>query len=311
MAIRKYRPAVIHLNSSLNRRAFWRDMLYVIVARLNGVKALYQVHGGALSTFVGTSPARRNLLRRLLSLPHVVVVLSERELAAQRELVPEQDIRLIPNAIDTTPYLHLPLRRYSAARPLELIYLGRLAPEKGIYELLHALAMARSQGAEARLCIVGSGTEQARLKRTADRLQLSSSVTFAGAAFGVAKLELLSRADVLTLPSYSEGLPYALLEGMAAGKTVLVTPVGAIPDVVTAGQHGLLVPPRDITALASAIVSLAANRATLESTGAACRQRVATQYSMERLVGNFTALYEELLSTRQLPAEARCVDIET
>src|SRR5690349_7119909 len=46
MAIRKYRPAVIHLNSSLNRRAFWRDMLYVIVARLNGVKALYQVHGG-------------------------------------------------------------------------------------------------------------------------------------------------------------------------------------------------------------------------------------------------------------------------
>ncbi|HXC60427.1 MAG TPA: glycosyltransferase family 4 protein, partial [Steroidobacteraceae bacterium] len=291
-AIRRYRPAVVHLNSSLNRDAFWRDMIYVMVARLGGAKALYQVHGGSLSKFLGTSRLREGVLRRLLLLPSVVVVLSERELAAQRALVPKQNIKLIPNAIDTAPYLRLPLRQYSAASSLELIYLGRLTREKGLYELLQALAIARSQGAHARLCIVGSGVELARLKHSVERLQLSSAVTFAGAAFGVAKLDLLSRADVLALPSYSEGLPYALLEGMAAGKTVLVTPVGAIPDVVTAEQHGVLVPPRDVTALASAIVHLAANRANLASTGAACRQRVATQYSMEQLVRNFSALYD-------------------
>jgi glycosyltransferase involved in cell wall biosynthesis len=310
MAIRRLQPAVLHLNSSLNRGAFWRDMIYVLVARLNGVKALYQVHGGALSRFLGTGRVRRGLLRNLLSLPDVIVVLSERELAAHRQLVPEQNIRLIPNAIDTAPYLHLPLRRYAPGRPLELVYLGRLAREKGLYELLQALAIARSRAVDARLCIVGSGAEQARLKQTVDRLQLSTAVTFAGAAFGVAKLELLSRADVLALPSYSEGLPYALLEGMAAGKAVLVTPVGAIPDVVTAGVHGILVPPRDVTALATAIGTLAANRATLETTGAACRQRVATQYCMDQLVRNFSALYDGLLPSPELPADARCAEIE-
>jgi glycosyltransferase involved in cell wall biosynthesis len=307
LAIRKHRPAVIHLNSSLNRGAFWRDMVYVLVARINGVKALYQIHGGALSNFLGNGRARRNLLRRLLSMPDVVVVLSERELAAQRQLVPEQSIRLIPNAVDTAPFLQLPLRRYAPARPLELVYLGRLAREKGLYELLHALAIARSRGADARLCLVGSGAEQARLKQTVDRLQLASSVTFAGAAFGVAKLERLAQADVLALPSYSEGLPYSLLEGMAAGKAVLVTPVGAIPDVVTPGVHGLFVPPRDIEALASAITSLAADRASLERIGAACRQRVVSQYSMEQLVRNFTGLYEALLSGPEPPAVA-CVE---
>lgn len=308
MAIRRYKPAVVHLNSSLNRGAFWRDMVYTLVARLNGVKALYQVHGGSLAAFLGTSRLRRDVLRRLLSMPDVVVVLSERELAAQRQLVPDQDIRLIPNAIDTAPYLQLPLRRYSAAKPLELIYLGRLAREKGLHELLHALAIARSRGADARLCIVGSGAEQARLKQTVDRLQLAPAVTFAGAAFGVAKLELLSRADVLALPSYSEGLPYSLLEGMAAGKAVLVTPVGAIPDVVTMGVHGLFVPPRDAAALAAAIIELATSRASLERVGAACRQRVASQYSMDQLVRNFSGLYEELLATPELHANARCAE---
>jgi glycosyltransferase involved in cell wall biosynthesis len=308
MALRRYKPAVVHLNSSLNRGAFWRDMVYTMVTRLNGVKALYQVHGGSLTAFLGTSRARRGVLRRLLLLPDVVVVLSERELAAQRQLVPEQNIRLIPNAIDTAPYLQLPLRRYSASKPLELIYLGRLAREKGVYELLHALVIARSRGADARLCIVGSGAEQARLKQTVDRLQLTPAVTFAGAAFGVAKLELLSRADVLALPSYSEGLPYSLLEGMAAGKAVLVTPVGAIPDVVTMGVHGLFVPPRDVAALASAIVELATGRASLERVGAACRQRVASQYSMEQLVRNFSSLYEELLRAPELHADARCAE---
>jgi glycosyltransferase involved in cell wall biosynthesis len=308
LAIRRLKPSVMHLNSSLNNGAFWRDMVYVMVARLTGVKALYQIHGGSLSAFLGTARVRHVLLRKLLSLPDVVIVLAQRELAAHRQLVPQQNIRLIPNAIDTAPYLSLPLRRYSAGKPLQLIYVGRLAREKGLYELLQAVAIVRSQGLDARLCIVGSGSEQSRLKLTVDQLQLASSVTFAGAAFGVAKLELLSHADVLALPSYSEGLPYALLEGMAAGKAVLVTTVGAIPDVVTADVHGLLVPPRDTAALVEAIKRLIADRAVLERTGAACRHRVASHYSLEQLVRNFSSVYEELLPGPELQASPRCAD---
>jgi len=303
--IRSLRPAVVHFNTSMKRGAFWRDMIYVLVARLNGAKTLFQVHGGALESFVDGNRLKQLAVCRLLRLPDVIVVLSERELTAYRRLVPQQNIRLIPNAIDITAFLNLPLRRYVASRPLELIYLGRLAREKGLHELLQAMAIARSHGAQAHLSIVGSGAEEARLKQAVDRLHLATAVTFAGAAFGVAKLELLARADVMVLPSYSEGLPYSLLEGMAAGKPVIVTPVGAIPDVVTAGVHGLLVPPRDAAALAVAIVAMTAGRATLEATGTACRQRVASQYSLEHLVRNFSSLYQELMAVPEIQGSAR------
>jgi glycosyltransferase involved in cell wall biosynthesis len=100
---------------------------------------------------------------------------------------------------------------------------------------------------------------------------------------------------VLLLPTYHrEGLPYALLEGMAAGLVPVVTRVGAIPDVVEPDVHGLFVPPRDPEALARALDALAADRALLARMSGASRERVATSYSVERLAGDFTALYRVL-----------------
>ena len=121
-------------------------------------------------------------------------------------------------------------------------------------------------------------------------------MSFAGAIFGEAKLRLLAQADVLMLPSYHlEGLPYALLEGMAAGLVPIVTRVGAIPDVVTPGLHGLFVPPRDPQAVAAALETLHADRAALGRMGAAARERVKSHYSVDRVAGDFTVLYRVLV----------------
>lgn len=294
-AIRRHRPMLVHLNTSLNVNAFWRDLLYMIVARLHGIRVLYQVHGGALpGAFFGSSRLCRTLLRKILATPHTVVVLAESELAAYREFVPTQRIVLIPNAIDCAPYLALQ-RRTGADEPLQLIYLGRLAREKGLYELLQGLALARAENVPVRLTIVGSGAEQAQLRQAVTELQLDDTVSFAGALFGAAKLQLLAAADVLVLPSYSEGLPCAVLEGMAAGAAVIATGVGAIPDVVNDGQHGLLVPPRDARAIAAAIATLASDRVTLARMSTACRNRIAAAHSLERLAHNFGELYADLL----------------
>ena len=98
------------------------------------------------------------------------------------------------------------------------------------------------------------------------------------------------------LPSYHlEGLPYALLEGMAAGLVPIVTRVGAIPDVVTPEVHGLFVPPRDPQAVAAALETLHADRAALARMGAAARERVKSHYSVDRVAGDFTVLYRILV----------------
>src|SRR5690606_18106084 len=95
-------------------------------------------------------------------------------------------------------------------------------------------------------------------------------------------------------PSHSEGLPYALLEAMAAGTVPVVTAVGAIPEVVVDGVHGRLVPARDAQAVANALIELDRDRTALARMSRAARQRVAAGFSLERLALDFTQLYSRL-----------------
>ena len=112
--------------------------------------------------------------------------------------------------------------------------------------------------------------------------------------FGAHKSALFANSDVFVLASYAEGMPYALLESMAAGIPAIVTRVGAIPDVVEEGIHGLFVPLRDAKAIAQAIARLAEDRDLLTRMGVACRKQIARHYTAERVAGDLCRLYSEL-----------------
>jgi len=299
------RVDIVHLNTSLNRRAYWRDLAYLLVARLLGTRVLYQVHGGDLpERFSARHRWLPWMLRATLRLPEVIIVLARSELEAYRHFVPGTAIRLLPNGIDPQPYAQLE-RSPPAQKGLHLLYIGRLARDKGLFEALHGLRLARLQGAVAHLTIAGGGPDEAGLHKTVRDLHLEQAVSFVGPVFDAAKRQLLASADVLLLPSYSEGLPYALLEGMAAGLAAIATPVGAIPDVLIDHQHGLLVPPQDTHAIARAIALLAANPQLVARMGADSRQRIATAYSLRQLIRNFNQLYSELSAPRPSSAASR------
>ena len=290
--IRKRRPVLVHVNTSLNAGAFWRDLLYVLVSRLLGVQVVYQVHGGKLpQQFFGRSPVLQSLLRRMLMVPDAIVVLAEQELRAYRAFLPDRRVVLIANAVDSLAFASARTRRFGATGPLRLVYLGRLAREKGLYELLEAHALALASGADAHLTLIGAGPEEAGLRETVRRLEIGGAVHFAGAAFGRTKADLLGATDVFVLPSYAEGLPCALLEAMAAGNAVIATKVGAIPDVVIPALHGMLLPPRNVSAIVAAIGAMAADRTAVAHMQAACADHIATSYSLERFTASFTDLY--------------------
>lgn len=300
------RVDIVHLNTSLNRKAYWRDLAYMLVARLLGIRVLYQVHGGDLpAQFSAGSAVLPPLLRATLRLPAVIIVLAQCELEAYRCFVPGCPVRLLANGIDHLPYARLNDRPPTGPAGLRLLYIGRLARDKGLFEALHGLRLARLQGADAQLTIAGGGPDEAGLRQLVQELSLERAVSFVGPAFGEAKLALLGRVDALLLPSYAEGLPYALLECMAAGVPAITTPVGAIPDVVVDGRHGLLVAPRDIHAIAKAITRLAADPGRLAEMSKECRQRIAGGYSLQRLVGDFSRLYSELGGPRRSSAVSR------
>jgi len=298
--------AIVHLNTSLNTRAYWRDLAYLVVAKLCGARMLYQVHGGELpQQFSRGSRVLTALLRGALQLPDAIVVLARSELEAYRSFVPRQQVLALPNSIDCTPYARFSRRRFDETAPLKLVYIGRLAREKGLFDALEGLRLARTLGTEASLVIAGSGPEEAQLRRYAEALGVADVVSFRGPVFGEDKIQLLVDADALVLASYSEGLPYALLEGMAAGAAVVATRVGAIPDVVIDGVHGLLVPPRDPEAIACAIGRLASDQESLARMSAACQKRIAVGYSMEWLSGEFRRLYSEMCAGKRIKALTR------
>lgn len=289
--------AVVHINSSLNK-AYWRDLMYLAVAKGLGARIVYQVHGGALPLDFLRNPISRKFLKSTLMAADAVVVLASAELKAYREFIPGQALLALPNGIDCVPFLRYNRLPRRSGTPLKLVYIGRLAREKGLHEAIDALALLRSLGVAARLVVAGGGPEEGALRERVRERGLKEAVSFTGPVEGDHKALLLSQADVLLLPSYAEGLPYALLEGMAAGAVPVVTPVGAIPDVVTEGVHGLFVPLRDADAIAQAVVRLDADRALLARMSAASRKRIVSGYSIERLAADFAALYSTLCSAR-------------
>jgi glycosyltransferase involved in cell wall biosynthesis len=218
-----------------------------------GVPYLVSLRGGDVPGFLGREMA---FLHRL-ALPVIRAVWRRSgglianspglaELA--RRSWPDAPIELIPNGIDVE--LFRPPERVRPAEPLRLLCVGRLARQKGVGDLLAALA---ASPASAVLRVVGDGPERADLEQTAASLGLADRVEFAG---WVVRRELPTHydwGDVFVLPSVDEGMPNVVLEALAAGLPVIGTDVPGTRDLVEPGRSGFLVPPGSPAAIASAI----------------------------------------------------------
>ena len=287
----RHRPQIVHLNTSLVAKAYWRDWGYLIVAKLLGATVINQIHGGALPhNFFKRKRFLTWLLRRFILWSDVVSVLSREELQAYHEFLPQAHIAHIPNAIDPSDLLgeiHAPEHK----RSLKLLYVGRLAREKGLFEALSALTTLRAEGRDMTFAIAGGGKDEAVLRDAVIQLGLADRVHFLGPVFGAQKHALWREADVFIFPTYAEGLPYALLEAMAAGTPPITCAVGAIPDVMRDGVHGLFVPVRNTQALATAIAQLDDDRALLHRMALAGRSQVLAHYTTARLAADFRQLY--------------------
>jgi glycosyltransferase involved in cell wall biosynthesis len=146
------RPSIVHINTSLEPKSYWRDLAYLAVAKLLRRGIVYQVHGGSLPLeFFANRRVPTALLRRVLSCPDVVVLLSSSEMAAYRQFVPQARLELIANAIEV-PAADLSFARYRNQVPLEVVYVGRLAHDKGVFEIIEAARILRDRGVDIFLC---------------------------------------------------------------------------------------------------------------------------------------------------------------
>jgi glycosyltransferase involved in cell wall biosynthesis len=239
------------------------------------------------------TPAQIALQRQAYRCAHAVVANSR---AAARQLEHEglssSRIRIVPNGISMDRFPPRPVLLRPATT---IVTVANLRAEKAHDVLIAAAARLARRHPQLRFLVAGDGPRAAELRALAARLGVDRRVEFLGHREDVPAL--LAGADVFVLPSRSEAFPNGAIEAMAAGLPVVASRVGGLLDLVDEGRTGLLVPPDDPAALASAIESLVASPARAAGIGAAAREEVARRYSLDRMVRSFEDLFLSQLET--------------
>ena len=179
-----------------------------------------------------------------------------------------------------------------------IVTIGRLSREKGHADLIAALAALRELSPElkVKLLIVGDGPEREALSRAIAERNLSAQVMFVGQVDDVAPYYAL--ADVLALPSHSEGSPNVLLEAMAACLPIVATTVGGVPEIAANEETALLVPPRDPQTFADALYRILMNKDLAASLGGKAAERVANDFSPKSHAQSLIRIYESVSQPR-------------
>ncbi len=290
--LRRERPTIIHTSM------FHANLTGRVLGRLAGVPIIITWRhsidiGGALREFVN---------RWTVQLDDRIVAVCElvRQTEIERARVHPDKVITIYNGIALEDFSADPLTAVRIRQIFDippdaplLGSVGRMHRSKDFSNLLTAIAQVQELVPTVRALLVGDGELRDELVAQAQSLGLSDVVTFAGIRGDVP--DILAALDIFVLPSLWEGLPLALLEAMAASLPVVATTVGGVPEVVVDGETGLLVPPQNPQSLAHALLTLLRDPARRCKMGQAGRKRVEKYFTVERMVQQTEALYEDLI----------------
>jgi glycosyltransferase involved in cell wall biosynthesis len=233
----------------------------------------------------------------LRSYARVVAVSEEVRQRLLKAGVREGKIRMVRNGIDLRP-----LRGASASLRGELGVngglvvglVGRLAWEKGVDVFVRAAARVLEEMPDARFVVVGEGPDREKLEQLVEELKVGEGVRMLGRREEMPGI--YASLDVMVSSSRQEGLPMAILEGMASGLPMVATAVGEVPTVVKDDCTGVLVAPDDVEALAAAIAALLRDGERRRRLGAAARQLIEDEYSAERMMADYLRVYDEAIA---------------
>ena len=251
-AVARYRGRV---DVVLGSWAYPDGFAAVIAARQLGVPCVVKLHGSDINS-IAKLPGPRRLLAWALPQAKRVVAVS-RALADEAHAlgVPRERIAVVMNGVDAS--LFHPRDRAEARVELGLdhsplaVYVGNLKEDKGVLDLARAWQLVVARMPEARLAIVGGGP--ARDALAAAVAPLGDRVILVGPQELERIPHWMAASDIVTLPSHAEGTPNVVLEALSVGRRVVASRVGGIPDLITRGELGALVPPHDVDALARAL----------------------------------------------------------
>ena len=298
--LKAFRPHIVHSRN-------WGAIEVVPAGWMANVPVvIHSEHGYELDMLTGI-PLRRRLVRRAVYPMCDAVFTVSRELRdyhSRQAWYPTDRIKVISNGVDSALFAPDPQVRQRvrseyqySADTFVIGTAGRLVPIKDLTTLLRAAESLTRRDFKVSVLVAGAGPELESLQSYVQTSQLlAGRVRFTGLSSNLP--ELFQVMDVFVLPSLSEGMSNTLLEAMSSGLACIATDVGGNPELVEDGKSGFLFQPRDVNELADRLELLIRETNTRKQVAAAARTRAVTEFSLERMIENYTQFYVELAMLR-------------
>jgi glycosyltransferase involved in cell wall biosynthesis len=279
---------LLHIHVS-SRASFWRKSIVCQMARFLRRPYILHVHGSEFMQFYADecgSWARR-FIGSVFDAAALVLALSDQWRDNLLKISPRASIEVLPNAVSLPDVGESTINK---SMNQEVLFVGRLGPRKGIYDLLNAFARIAPRFPRAHLICAGDG-EIDETRSLSNRLGIDDQVECTGWLSTQQTQERFASASIFVLPSYAEGVPMAMLEAMAWNLPIIATPVGGISQVVRSEENGLLVRPGDVDGLADALSRLLREPATRERLGFAARKTIEQSFTLDAAVERLGRIY--------------------
>jgi len=276
-------------------RTLARDLPLVLALRVLRVPVVLHLHGSRPEQL-----RRRGAFRvatvLLTSWIDALLVLSHDE-QRQWQAITSQPVLVVRNPY--APHMSSIPTGGQRGNPPTVLFVGRLLPEKGVFELLEAMPHVIER-CEGRLVFVGDGPSGADLRARVRALDLTDTVTFAGFLSGAELERAYASADILALPTYyPEGFATVLTEAMDAGLPIITTRTRGSADHLEEGEHAVFVKPRDVDGLAAALVDLLENPSRRRQMGEANR-RLLAEFEPSAVAKDYLSALETAVASSKL-----------
>ena len=290
--LRADRAGLCHINLSVKGSTL-RKLFYAFICLQSGVPYALHLHGSGYNEFYARQSGMvQSVIRWLfINASRVIVlgtvwrdfVIDEIGVSPDRVVVLANAVKGPARAIERQP-----------SDPARLLFLGRVGARKGVPELLEALADPAMLALDWTVTIAGDGDVD-QFRERARSLGIEGRVDFPGWLNGEQAASLLVQSNVLVLPSHAENLPLSMLEGMGYGLCPVVTPVGAVLDVIQDGKNGFIVPVGDSAALAGVLARVCADGDLRTRVGAQARADFLASYDIKNYRSRLEGIYLDAL----------------
>jgi glycosyltransferase involved in cell wall biosynthesis len=286
--------SIVHIHVNCYK-SFFRKSVLTLISRLKRIPVIIHVHGSDFDKFYNESSFLiKFFIRKTFQSCKKVLVLSEYWQEFFLNNIVSKNVEILYNGVDTKSFKNC---LTTSDKISKFLFLGRLGQRKGIYDLLEAINILvnKKNYKNITFFLAGDG-DLKEVGSLINALQLNKNVFLLGWVNDKKKEECLKNTYTVILPSYSEGLPMALLESMASGKVIISSKVGGIPELVEEGKNGFLVTPGEVDEIVENILYVLNHKEEMEQISSNNIKKVEQKYSLEKQTKRLYEIYSESLA---------------